>query len=50
VFWYKPRFYAAGEGEIKLCHPLVWNHARERTDENKVNELELLTCYSGDEN
>lgn len=48
VFYYKPRLIGDDE-EIKLCHPAVWEHARARTDETKLNELDLLTCYTGDD-
>jgi hypothetical protein len=46
VFYYKPKMITEN---LRLCHPNVWAHARIRTDESKLNELDLLTCYTGDE-
>ena len=46
VFYYKPKVQ---KDRVALCHPAVWEYARERTDSNKVEQLALLSCYSADE-
>lgn len=48
VFYYKPP-RIGDEVELRLCHPSLWEHARARTDESKLNEIDLLTCYTGDD-
>lgn len=47
VFWYKPTPQVGNRP--KLCHPLVWEHAAARTDQNKLEHLTLLSCCSADE-
>lgn len=46
VYWYRPR--ANLEPGMRMCHPAVWAYARERTDENRPDNLALLSCHSGD--
>lgn len=36
VFWYRPTVHTE---RIKLCHPSVWEHARERMDADKLEHL-----------
>ena len=46
MFWYRPRIIP--DGSLRLCHPAVWEHAASRTDENRLDQLALLSCHSGD--
>ena len=46
VFWYRPTLPLE---RVRLCHPSLWEHAQERTDQNKLEHLTLLSCCSGDE-
>ena len=46
VFYYRPTI---PKERVVLCHPVVWDYARERTDNNKLEQLALLSCYSADE-
>ena len=46
VFWYRPQ---VNQERRQLCHPAVWNHARQRMDTNKLEHLALLSCCSADE-
>ena len=46
VFWYKPQVY---EERVQLCHPVMWEHCKERMDNNKLEHLTLLSCYSADD-
>lgn len=59
---FRPRLTV--DPELRLCHPLVWEYARgprffdsgveneklrrKRTDENRMDNLALLSCHSGD--
>lgn len=46
VFWYRPK--PTIEPGMRLCHPAVWEYARDRTDESRLDSLALLSCHSGD--
>lgn len=49
VFWYRPRLINHSSGDVpRLCHPVVWEHARLRTDESRLDALALLSCHSVD--
>ena len=48
VFYYKPEMQRAKD-RVVLCHPAVWEFAKERIDTNKLEQLALLSCYSADE-
>lgn len=47
VFYYKPM--VLDSKPQRLCHPLLWKHAEERTDERKLEHLALLSCCSADD-
>lgn len=48
VFYYRPTVLEPGKYP-RLCHPAVWQHAELRTDEQKLDNLALLSCYSADD-
>ncbi len=45
VFWYKPTLQRE---RVPLCHPVAWEHASNRMDVNKLEQLTLLSCCSAD--
>ena len=52
VFWFRARpedQQLARNGVLKLGHPICWQHAEERTDEKRQNQMALMSCHSADE-
>ena len=52
VFWFRARpedQQLARNGVLKLGHPICGQHAEERIDEKRQNQMALMSCHSADE-